>query len=59
MGGDAQSRCHAQTRVNQLYANLMKQQRGDTSLSPQLQEARWLIKICANALTLSCVFHKR
>ncbi|MBI1834791.1 MAG: RNA polymerase factor sigma-54, partial [Burkholderiales bacterium] len=31
-------------RVNQLYANLMKQQRGDTSLSPQLQEARWLIK---------------
>lgn len=31
-------------RVNQLYANLMKQQRGDASLSPQLQEARWLIK---------------
>lgn len=31
-------------RVNQLYANLMKQQRGDVSLSPQLQEARWLIK---------------
>ncbi len=31
-------------RVNQLYANLMKQQRGDGSLSPQLQEARWLIK---------------
>ncbi|WP_395007584.1 RNA polymerase factor sigma-54 [Undibacterium sp.] len=31
-------------RVNHMYANLMKQQRGDTSLSPQLQEARWLIK---------------
>lgn len=31
-------------RVNQLYASLMKQQRGDASLSPQLQEARWLIK---------------
>lgn len=31
-------------RINQMYANLMKQQRGDTSLSPQLQEARWLIK---------------
>ncbi|MBR7801634.1 RNA polymerase factor sigma-54 [Undibacterium fentianense] len=31
-------------RINQLYANLMKQQRGDVSLSPQLQEARWLIK---------------
>jgi RNA polymerase sigma-54 factor len=31
-------------RVNQLYAGLMKQQRGDTSLSPQLMEARWLIK---------------
>ena len=31
-------------RVNSLYANIMKQQRGDGSLSPQLQEARWLIK---------------
>lgn len=31
-------------RINHMYANLMKQQRGDTSLSPQLQEARWLIK---------------
>jgi RNA polymerase sigma-54 factor len=31
-------------RVNQMYAGLMKQQRGDTSLSPQLQEARWLVK---------------
>jgi RNA polymerase sigma-54 factor len=31
-------------RINQMYANLMKQQRGDVNLSPQLQEARWLIK---------------
>jgi RNA polymerase sigma-54 factor len=31
-------------RINQMYANLMKQQRGDANLSPQLQEARWLIK---------------
>lgn len=31
-------------RINQMYANLMKQQRGDTNLNPQLQEARWLIK---------------
>ncbi|MFA9274323.1 MAG: RNA polymerase factor sigma-54 [Candidatus Aquirickettsiella gammari] len=31
-------------RINQLYANLIKQQRGDANLNPQLQEARWLIK---------------
>jgi len=31
-------------RINHMYANLMKQQRGDVNLSPQLQEARWLIK---------------
>ncbi|MFZ6820478.1 RNA polymerase factor sigma-54 [Undibacterium sp. Ji22W] len=31
-------------RINHMYANLMKQQRGDGSLNPQLQEARWLIK---------------
>lgn len=31
-------------RINQMYANLIKQQRGDASLNPQLQEARWLIK---------------
>ncbi|MFZ6750646.1 RNA polymerase factor sigma-54 [Undibacterium sp. Ren11W] len=31
-------------RVNSMYANIMKQNRGDGSLNPQLQEARWLIK---------------
>ncbi|MFZ6802107.1 RNA polymerase factor sigma-54 [Undibacterium sp. Di24W] len=31
-------------RINQMYAGLMKQQRGDPCLNPQLQEARWLIK---------------
>jgi RNA polymerase sigma-54 factor len=31
-------------RVNSMYANIMKQNRGEGSLSPQLQEARWLIK---------------
>lgn len=31
-------------RVNSMYANIMKQNRGDASLNPQLQEARWLIK---------------
>lgn len=31
-------------RVNHLYAGMMKQQTGDTCLSSQLQEARWLIK---------------
>ncbi|MFC0348729.1 RNA polymerase factor sigma-54 [Undibacterium danionis] len=31
-------------RINQMYASLMKQQRGDPCLNPQLQEARWLIK---------------
>lgn len=31
-------------RINHVYANLMKQQRGDVNLNPQLQEARWLIK---------------
>ncbi|MCX7218545.1 MAG: RNA polymerase factor sigma-54 [Burkholderiales bacterium] len=31
-------------RVNSMYANIMKQNRGDGSLTPQLQEARWLIK---------------
>ena len=31
-------------RVNSMYANIMKQNRGDPSLNPQLQEARWLIK---------------
>ncbi|MES2047037.1 MAG: RNA polymerase factor sigma-54 [Pseudomonadota bacterium] len=31
-------------RVNNMYANIMKQNRGDLSLNPQLQEARWLIK---------------
>jgi RNA polymerase sigma-54 factor len=31
-------------RVNALYANLLKQNKGDGSLSSQLQEAKWLIK---------------
>ncbi|MES2105872.1 MAG: RNA polymerase factor sigma-54 [Pseudomonadota bacterium] len=31
-------------RVNSMYANIMKQNRGDGTLSSQLQEARWLIK---------------
>lgn len=31
-------------RVNQMVAQLMKQQRGEGQLSSQLQEARWLIK---------------
>lgn len=31
-------------RVNSMYANIMKQNRGDGTLNPQLQEARWLIK---------------
>lgn len=31
-------------RVNQLYANLLKQGRGDSQLGAQLQEAKWLIK---------------
>ena len=31
-------------RVNSMYANIMKQNRGEGSLNPQLQEARWLIK---------------
>jgi RNA polymerase sigma-54 factor len=33
-----------QLRINHLYANIMKQQKGDTCLTSQLQEARWLIK---------------
>ncbi|CAN5853722.1 RNA polymerase factor sigma-54 [soil metagenome] len=31
-------------RVNSMYADIMKQNRGDGSLVPQLQEARWLVK---------------
>ncbi|MEB0140967.1 MULTISPECIES: RNA polymerase factor sigma-54 [unclassified Undibacterium] len=31
-------------RVNNMYANIMRQNRGDTCMAPQLQEARWLIK---------------
>ncbi|QJQ07666.1 RNA polymerase factor sigma-54 [Undibacterium piscinae] len=31
-------------RVNSMYANIMKQNRGEGSLTPQLQEARWLVK---------------
>ena len=31
-------------RVNALYANILKQNKGDGSLSSQLQEAKWLIK---------------
>lgn len=31
-------------RVNSMYANIMKQNRGDGTLGSQLQEARWLIK---------------
>ena len=31
-------------RVNSLYANILKQNKGDGSLSSQLQEAKWLIK---------------
>ena len=31
-------------RVNALYANILKQNKGDGSLAPQLQEAKWLIK---------------
>lgn len=31
-------------RLHGMYANIMKQHRGDASLTPQLQEARWLIK---------------
>lgn len=31
-------------RVNSIYANIMKQNRGEGSLGAQLQEARWLIK---------------
>jgi RNA polymerase sigma-54 factor len=31
-------------RVNALYANILKQSKGDGSLSSQLQEAKWLIK---------------
>ncbi|MEB0284777.1 hypothetical protein QN347_20130, partial [Sphingomonas sp. 10B4] len=30
-------------RVNNMYANIMRQNRGDTCMAPQLQEARWLI----------------
>jgi RNA polymerase sigma-54 factor len=31
-------------RVNALYANIMKQSKGEGSLTSQLQEAKWLIK---------------
>jgi RNA polymerase sigma-54 factor len=31
-------------RVNALYANIMKQNKGEGSLTSQLQEAKWLIK---------------
>jgi RNA polymerase sigma-54 factor len=31
-------------RINALYANALKQQKGDTSLGSQLQDAKWLIK---------------
>lgn len=31
-------------RVNSLYANILKQSKGDGSLTSQLQEAKWLIK---------------
>ncbi len=31
-------------RVSSMYANLMRQHRGENGLSTQLQEARWLIK---------------
>ena len=31
-------------RVNALYANILKQSKGEGSLSSQLQEAKWLIK---------------
>ena len=31
-------------RVNSLYANILKQSKGDVSLTSQLQEAKWLIK---------------
>jgi RNA polymerase sigma-54 factor len=31
-------------RVNSMYAGIMRQNRGEGSLNPQLQEARWLIK---------------
>lgn len=31
-------------RVNSMYASIMRQNRGEGSLNPQLQEARWLIK---------------
>jgi RNA polymerase sigma-54 factor len=31
-------------RVNSLYANMLRQNKGDASLGSQLQEAKWLIK---------------
>ena len=31
-------------RINALYANALKQQKGETSLGSQLQDAKWLIK---------------
>ncbi len=31
-------------RVSALYADLMKQNKGEQSLAPQLQEAKWLVK---------------
>lgn len=31
-------------RVNSMYANILKQNKGEASLASQLQEARWLIK---------------
>lgn len=31
-------------RVNSMYANILKQSKGDGSLTSQLQEAKWLIK---------------
>jgi RNA polymerase sigma-54 factor len=31
-------------RVNALYANILKQNKGEGSMSSQLQEAKWLIK---------------
>ncbi|MDE2428162.1 MAG: RNA polymerase factor sigma-54 [Burkholderiales bacterium] len=31
-------------RVSSMYANIMKQSRGESGMGPQLQEARWLIK---------------
>jgi RNA polymerase sigma-54 factor len=40
LNGAAQPRL----QINQVYANLLKQNRTETSLNPQLQEARWMVK---------------